>query len=98
MKPGMRKLLLPALLALATQSALAVKVSEPGADPARWYVEDTTPQAKYQTMKKEVEAAYKEATTECKAVPTADRSACMKQARAIYQADMASAKSVLMRQ
>lgn len=99
MEPTMKKLLLSVVLALATQSAFAVRVSsEQGADPARWYVEDATPQAKFQTMKKEVDAAYKEAMTECKAMPAADRGACMKDARAIFQADMASAKSVLMRQ
>lgn len=64
-------------------------------DPARWSREDTTTQAKLRTMQKEMGAALQEAKNACKRAPAAERSACLKQAQAVYQSDMAQAKAAL---
>lgn len=61
-------------------------------DPARWYQEDTTPRARFQTLKKEAGAAYQEALAECKKVERTTRAACMQEARAIFKQDMTDAK------
>lgn len=66
-------------------------VAQPG-DPARWYVEDNTAQAQLRTLRKEIGAAYQEALAECRPMPTAERARCMKEARSIYQQDMAGAQ------
>jgi hypothetical protein len=66
-----------------------------GKDPARWYKEDTTPQARYQTSKKEAAAAYRENTAQCKELPKADRSACLKEARDTYRNDLKLAKEMM---
>ncbi|NNG23606.1 hypothetical protein [Telluria aromaticivorans] len=61
-------------------------------DPARWTREDATTQAKLRTMQKEMGAALQEAKNACKRAPAAERSACLQEARAVYQRDMAQAK------
>jgi hypothetical protein len=65
--------------------------AQPG-DPARWYQEDTTPSARFQTLKKEAGAAYRESLNECKKVERATRTACMQEARTTFEQDMANAK------
>ena len=60
-------------------------------DPARWYVDDASAQARLRTLHKEIGAAFKQAQAECRSLPAADRSACLKEARAIYRDDMANA-------
>lgn len=62
-------------------------------DPARWYREDTTSQARMRTLQKEIGAALQEARNACKKAPAAERKACMQEARAIYQRDMAQARA-----
>ena len=62
-------------------------------DPARWYREDATSQARMRTLQKEIGAALQEARNACKKAPAAERNACMQEARAIYQRDMAQAKA-----
>ena len=62
-------------------------------DPARWYREDATSQARMRTLQKEIGAALQEARNACKKAPAAERKACMQEARAIYQRDMAQAKA-----
>ncbi|MBQ5941704.1 MULTISPECIES: hypothetical protein [unclassified Massilia] len=64
-------------------------------DPARWYRDDPTRQAKMKTLQKEIGAALQEAQNACKKRPAAERSACMKEARATWQQDMAQAKAQL---
>jgi hypothetical protein len=61
-------------------------------DEARWRTEDATPQARYQTMKKEAAAAYRENTKQCKTMSKSERAACMKDAKANYDRDLADAK------
>ncbi|KFI06422.1 hypothetical protein [Massilia sp. BSC265] len=62
-------------------------------DPARWYREDATSQARLRTLQKEIGAALQEARNACKRAPAAERNACMQEARATYQRDMAQAKA-----
>jgi hypothetical protein len=66
-------------------------------DPARWYTEDTTPQAKYQTAKKEAGAALQESLAECKKMTGTVRAECMQEARSRFHADMMDAKDQLAR-
>ncbi|QDZ27002.1 hypothetical protein [Noviherbaspirillum sp. UKPF54] len=54
--------------------------------------EDMSPQGQYKIAKKEADAAYREALTNCKKMGKADRVACMKDAKANYQSDLAQAK------
>ena len=62
-------------------------------DPARWYREDTSRQAQLRTLYKEIGAALQEAKNACKKAPAAERSACLQEARATYQRDMAQART-----
>lgn len=62
-------------------------------DPSRWYQEDATPQARLRTLHKELGAALQEARNACKKVAAAERNACLQEARANYQRDMAQAKT-----
>lgn len=62
-------------------------------DPARWYHEDATRQAQLRTLHKEIGAALQEAKNACKKVAAAERNACLQEARANYQRDMAQAKT-----
>jgi hypothetical protein len=64
-------------------------------DPARWYREDATRQAQLKTLHKEIGAALQEAKNACKKAPAAERNACLQEARATYQKDMAQAKGQL---
>lgn len=68
-----------------------------GKDPARWYSEDMTVQARQQTLRKEAGAAFKEAQLECRRMAAADRSACNREARANYDADLAAARALTAR-
>lgn len=61
-------------------------------DPPRWYQEDMTPSARFQTLKKEAGAALKEAQDECKHAGRASRAACLQEARSAFEHDMAAAR------
>lgn len=65
-------------------------------DPARWYKEDKTMAAHLRTLRKEIGAAQAEALAACRNKPAAQRSGCVREARAIYQHDMAKARSDVM--
>lgn len=93
-----KQYLLGALLTAASFSvALAANAEQqaPASDPARWFVEDMTPQQKYQTLKKEAAAGQRESRNNCRSLPKAEVSACMKEANDNFKADMESAKKVL---
>jgi hypothetical protein len=62
-------------------------------DPARWYREDATRQAQLRTLHKEIGAALQEAKNACKKLAAAERNACLQEARATYQRDMAQART-----
>lgn len=62
-------------------------------DPARWYREDATRQAQLRTLHKEIGAALQEARNACKKLAASERNACLQEARATYQRDMAQART-----
>lgn len=64
-------------------------------DPARWYKEDATSAEQTRTLRKEIGAALAEANIACKNGPAAERPACLREARATYQRDMAAVPQVL---
>jgi hypothetical protein len=64
-------------------------------DPARWYRGDNTDKARLRILKKEIAAAYTQAKTACRQAAPSERASCLKQARDIYQHDMASAPSLV---
>jgi hypothetical protein len=64
-------------------------------DPPRWYRADTTRQDQWQTRRKEIGAALHEAKNACRKQPVAERGACLKEARATWERDLASARAEL---
>jgi len=62
-------------------------------DPPRWHQEDSTVAARLQTIRKETAAGLQENLGACRNGPAADRPACIKEARAIYQQEMAGARA-----
>lgn len=70
----------------------------PAQDPPRWHIEDLTPQARYQTAKKEAGAAYQEALIECKQLHGTDRANCNGAARKQYTSDLERARLLLIPQ
>jgi hypothetical protein len=63
-------------------------------DPARWYVDDDSAQARLRTLRKEIGAAFKQAQAECRSLPASDRRTCLKEARDTYRDDMANAEQL----
>ena len=66
-------------------------IAEPG-DPVRWYQQDSTPHDYFLTLKKEAEAVYQEAKTDCQSLHGSSRTTCLKDAQAQYKQDMSDAK------
>jgi hypothetical protein len=64
-------------------------------DPARWYRDDPSRQARLRTLQKEIGAAYEEAKNACREGAAAGRGACLKEARATYEHDMKNAPAQL---
>jgi hypothetical protein len=62
---------------------------------ARQVIEDTTPQQKYNTSKREAQAAYQEALNDCNRMRGSEKTACMKEAKENRQNDLAEAKKLL---
>ncbi len=62
-------------------------------DPARWHQEDVTMAARLRTIRKEVAAGLQENLGNCRSLPAAERTACVKEARDTYQLEMAGAKA-----
>ena len=58
-------------------------------DPSRWHQEDLTLQQRMRTMRKDIAAGLQENLGACKSQPAAERSACMREARATYNKEMA---------
>jgi hypothetical protein len=77
----------------------AVAVKQAGevqrGDPARWYRDDATRQARLRTLQKEIGAAYEEAKNACRKDAAAGRGACLKEARANYEQEMKNAPAQL---
>ncbi len=88
-----KPIILSLLLAASSLSLHAIAATDtPEKDPARWSQADVTPQQRYQTMKKEADAAYRDALKECKSKRGAERTECNKEAKSYHQADLESAK------
>jgi hypothetical protein len=77
----------------------AVAVKQAGeiqrGDPARWYRDDPSRQARLRTLQKEIGAAYEEAKNACRGTAAAGRGACLKEARANYEQEMKNAPAQL---
>lgn len=78
----------------ATARKQAAEVAQ--GDPARWFREDATAAQRLRTVQKEIAAGLQEAQGNCKRMATAERASCMKEARAIYQKEMAGARARVM--
>lgn len=66
-----------------------------GKAEAQQTTENQTAQSRYQTAKKEANAAYKEALADCRKMRGAERTTCMKEAKANLQNDLAEAKKTM---
>jgi hypothetical protein len=64
-------------------------------DPARWYQQPATLDARMRNLQKEIGAAYAEAKKACAEQPKAERPACLKDAHTAYDQDMANARDTL---
>jgi hypothetical protein len=62
-------------------------------DPARWHRDIATQQAQLRNLRKEIGAALQEAKNACKLAPATERTACLKEAQATYNSDMAQVKT-----
>ncbi len=62
---------------------------------ARGAVADVTPQQKYRTAINEAGGGYKVYLEECATLAAAERSACRRDAKALYDRDMAAARQLL---
>jgi hypothetical protein len=74
-------------------AAAAKQASEvaSGADPARWYKDDGSRPAQLAALKKEIGAAQAEAQRACAKQPANARAACLADAKATFERDMAGA-------
>lgn len=70
----------------------AIERGAQAGDPARWYQEDVTPRARFETLRKEAGAARREAQSECKKAAQATRAACMQDVRNAFGRDMTDAR------
>ncbi len=61
-------------------------------DLADWYKEDLTPLAQLSNSKKEYLAALKIALVSCKELGNQEQPACIREARRIYEQDLANAR------
>jgi hypothetical protein len=74
------------------QAAAPTPASSTESDPARWYQRDMTRQARLAAMKKEINAALKEALLECKQAEASNRNSCIAEARQTHKTDLAEAE------
>jgi hypothetical protein len=63
-------------------------------DPARWYKADRTQKAEMATLRKEINAALREALESCQQAHAGPKSECVRDARATYQDDMANIREI----
>ena len=64
---------------------------------ARGAVADATQQQRYRTAINEAGGGYKLYLVECASLANAERSACRREAKAVYSRDMAAARQILRR-
>ena len=83
-----------ALLLIAPAGFVSASASEEQS-LQRGAVEDVTPQQKYKSAIREAGGAYKESLRECANGPATEKRACVGEAKATYDRDMALARSLL---
>jgi hypothetical protein len=88
-------ILTSAILAVSASAALAQPVAMEERLLERGSVPDTTPQQRYRTAINEAGGGYKVWLAECAAMPTSERAACRREAKAVYDRDMAAARAIL---
>jgi hypothetical protein len=82
--------------AVAVSTALSASAMPPeNVQLDRAQVADTTGQQKYQTMIAEAGGGLKVNLESCRGQPVASRAACVREAQALYQRDMAAAREIL---
>jgi len=64
-------------------------------DPPRWFKDNKTTEAQLATLRKEIGAARHEAQAACKSMAGAEKTACMRDAQATYDGDMANLRELL---
>lgn len=64
-------------------------------DPPRWQMEDVTPRARFNNMKKEATAAYQQSLNECKTLRNSEAAACRHDAKVNFDNDMQRAHRIL---
>lgn len=84
-----------ALLLASTSAVLSQPVALEERLLERGAVEDTTPQQRYRTAINEAGGGYKLYLVECASMPAAERTACRREAKAVYDRDMAAARQIL---
>lgn len=77
------------------QNATLQKQEIAKGEPARWSQPDNSDAARARTLRKEIGAALAEARQACKQGPASERSACLKDAQATYQHDLAAIPQLL---
>jgi hypothetical protein len=95
MSPKFSTFAISTLLALAGGVAMAQPVALEERLLERGAVPDVTPQQKYQTAIKEAGGGYKLYLAECATLAAAERSACRRDAKVLYDRDMAAARAIL---
>lgn len=65
-------------------------------DPARWFRQNPSAAASLRRLHNEIGAALQEAQGACRQLAAAERKACLAEARAIYNSDMAGAQARVM--
>lgn len=87
---------------LAAPAILLMLAASPGAysetdaqQEARQMKEDLTPQARYNTSRKEANAAYSEALRMCRSMTGTERDDCQQEARSNLRNDLAQARQTL---
>lgn len=86
-------LLAAALILVANIVPASTESDERSLD--RGAVADFTPHQRYRSAIREAGGAYKENQRDCAAAGPADRAACLRDAKAMYDRDMAAAKALL---
>lgn len=87
--------LVSALVAAAASAALAQPVAIEERLLERGAVADMTPQQRYRSAINEASGGYKLYLAECATMAAAERTACRRDAKALYDRDMAAARAIL---
>ncbi|MDP1740099.1 MAG: hypothetical protein Q8M51_01650 [Polaromonas sp.] len=88
-------LLLSAALLAAGSAVMAQPASMEDSLITRGAVADVTPQQKYRTAINEAGGGYKVYLEECATLAAAERTACRRDAKALFDRDMAAARQIL---